>query len=138
MPAYEYQCPDGHFFMKFLSVVNHSPIWVCDCGKVGQQVIGAPLTVKIAADVCYDSPITGQPITSWAQRTEDLKRNDCIPYEEGMKQDHERRIQESDTSLEKSIEQHVERSIEKMSTKQRGKLYSELTEQGTSLEFARH
>ena len=139
MPLYEYQCGNGHFFMKFLTRVNHSPIWVCDtCGEVGQQVIGAPLVVKVAEDVCYDSPIDGQPVTSWAARANDLARNHCVPYDPGMRQDHERRLQESDKAIDASIEQHVERAIEKMPTAQRGKLYSELTEQGTSLEYNRH
>ncbi len=139
MPLYEYSCANGHFFMKFLTLVNHSPIWVCDtCGEVGQQVIGAPLEVKVAEDVCYDSPIDGSHITSWSKREEDLKRNGCRPYDPGMKQDYERGIKEADASLDKSIHQHVERAIEKMPTKQRGKLYSELTEQGTELGFQRH
>ncbi len=139
MPMYEYQCPQGHFFMKFLTVVNHSPIWVCDtCGEVGQQVIGAPLEVKVAEDVCYDSPVTGEPITSWAKRQEDLKRTNSVPYDPGMKQDHERKLKEAEVALDKSIDQHVERAIEKMPTAKRGKLYSELTEQGTSLGLQRH
>jgi len=139
MPLYEYSCRNGHFFMKFLTVVNHSPIWVCDtCGEVGQQVIGAPLEVKIAEDVCYDSPIDGSPITSHAKRIEDLKRNGCQPYDPGMKQDYIRKQQEDEKALDKSIDQHVERAIEKMPTKKRGQLYSELTEQGTSLGLQRH
>lgn len=134
---YEYQCADGHFFMKYLSLAQHSPIWICDCGKVGQQIINAPISVTVAQDVCYDSPIDGSHITSWAKREEDLKRNGCVPYDPGMKQDYERSIQESDKALDKSIEQHVERSIEKMPTKKRGQLWSELTEQGKTVEFAR-
>ena len=114
-------------------MAQHSPIWICECGKVGTQIIGAPLAVKVAEDVCYDSPIDGSPITSWEKRQEDLKRNGCMPYDPGMKQDYERSIRESDAALDQAVEQSVERAVEKMPTKQRGKLYSELVEQGVDL-----
>ena len=137
MPLYEYLCVNNHFFSRFSTVANHSPIEVCECGEVAQQIIGAPAMVKCAPDVCYDSPIDGSPITSWAKREEDLKRHDCRPYDEGMKQDYLRSQEESQKSLDKSIEQHVERSIEKMDTKTRGKLYSELTEQHLAADIRR-
>jgi len=139
MPEYIYQCPNNHWYSEFLHVRNHSPIWICsECGEVGQQVITAPSMVKVAEDVCYDSPVTGEPITSWAKRQEDLKRTNSVPYDPGMKQDHERKLKEAEVALDKSIDQHVERAIEKMPTAKRGKLYSELTEQGTSLGLQRH
>ncbi len=104
---------------------------------MAEQIITAPLLVKVACDVRYDSPINGRPITSHAQRIEDMKRHDCIEYDPGMKQDAQRRMDESDASLDASIERHVEKEIAKMPTKQRGKLVSELTEQGMTTEYVR-
>jgi len=116
---------------RWLTLSQHAQVQTCDRhGYVLEQIISAPILVKAAQDVCYDSPIDGSPVTSWAARTEDLKRNGCRPYEPGMRQDHERQIQESEESLDKAIEQTVERSIEKMPTEKRGKLYNELTRAG--------
>jgi hypothetical protein len=132
VPLYEYLCWQGHLTLRFNSVANHSPIECCEtCGDMAQQIIGAPSAVKVAQDVCYDSPIDGKPVTSWAQREEDLKRNGCVPYDPGMKDDHLRRLEEQEAELDRKVDEHVERCITKMSTKQRGQLYSELTEQGT-------
>lgn len=100
-------------------------------------MITAPLLVKVAADVRYDSPVTGEPITSWAQRNDDLKRHDCIPYDPEMKKDAARRQQEKLDALDKSIDTQVEAAIEKMPTKERAKLHSEVVEQGKTVEVTR-
>src|SRR6476646_9518267 len=86
----------------------------CGCGLMGEFIIHAPISVKVAPDIGYDSPIDGTHITSWAARQDDLKRNGCRPYEEGMRQDHERKLVETERILEQSIEQDVERSIAQM------------------------
>ena len=138
MPQYSYACGNGHSFTVFNSVANHSPMELCThCGELAQQVITVPLMVKCAQDVCYDSPVTGEPITSWAQRKEDLKRHNCIEYDPMMKQDAERRHKERDEALDKSIDTQVEAAIEKMPGRQRAKLHSEVVEQGMTVEATR-
>jgi hypothetical protein len=107
------------------------------CGELANQVITAPLIVKVAQDVCYDSPITGEPITSWDRHREDLKRHDCVPYDPEMKTDQERRFKEKDEALDKSIGETVEKAIEQMPTWKRAKLHSELVDQGVTAEVAR-
>jgi len=32
----------------------------------------------------YNSPVTGKPITTRYERSEDLKRHDCVPYENSL------------------------------------------------------
>lgn len=119
---------------RFMSMRQHKPFMDCErCGMHALQVITAPLLVKACADVRYDSPIDGKPITSWQARQEDLKRHGCREYDPGMKQDYHARIKESEAAMDKAIDATVEAAIEKMPTKQRGKLYSELTEQGVTL-----
>jgi hypothetical protein len=93
--------------------------------------------VKVASDVCYDSPIDGKPITSWQAREEDLKRNGCTAYDPEQKMDYANRLKESESLLDKSIEVSVEETIAKMPTEKRGKLYSELTEQGVQADVVR-
>ena len=137
MPVYSYRCVNDHQFTRFFSLANHQAVIQCECGVVAQQQITAPVLVKCAADVRYDSPITGEHITSHHARIEDLKRHDCIEYDPEMKRDYERRIADEDAQLDKSIDEHVEASIEKMPTAKRAQLWSELTEQGLTAETVR-
>ena len=96
-----------------------------------------PAMIKVCADVSYDSPIDGTPITSWAARQEDLKRSNCRPYDPEMKTDAAHRRKAEEAALDTLIETHAEQVTEKMTTAQRGKIYSELTEQGTTAEIVR-
>lgn len=138
MPQYLYQCPVGHKTTKFLALANHQPLSDCGtCGVLAEQVITAPLLVKAAQDVCYDSPITGAPVTSWAQRREDLAKHGCMPYDPEMKTDYTNRLKAEDAALDKTIETHVEQAIEKMATKQRNALASDILDKGQGLEYAR-
>lgn len=116
---------------------NHQPESICDCGKIGTQVIGAPISLKVAPDIAYDSPIDGTPITSWHARQEDLKKHNCQPYDEGQKQDYLRRMEEHDKALDKAVDEHVEAAFAKMSYKQRQKLNAEVMEMGMTAEYAR-
>lgn len=138
MPIYEYLCPEQHLSTRACRVSQHQPFIDCSrCGRLAAQRIGAPILVKAQSDCRYDSPIDGTPITSHAQRIEDMKRHNCIEYEPGMKQDQERRVAEDDAKLDRSIEQHVERVIEKMPTKQRNKLASDILDKGETIEHVR-
>ena len=100
-------------------------------------MITAPILVKVAADVSYDSPIDGRPITSHDAWKEDLKRNDCVAYDPEMKTDAKRRIAEADAKLDALVDAHVEASIEQMPTAKRAQLYSELVDRSASAEVVR-
>ena len=102
-----------------------------------EQIISAPTMVKVAQDICYDSPIDGRPITSWSAREEDLKRNHCRPYDPAMKQDAERFRNESQAKVEAAMDETVAEAITKMTTKERGKLYTDLTEKGLTADIIR-
>jgi hypothetical protein len=137
MPTYVMQCQMGHRFEQFLPLALFDTLVRCDCGMVAEHVITAPLLVAAQPECRYDSPVDGTPITSWAKRQDDLARNNCQPYDPAMKQDYLRRQAESDCEIEQAVGETVEEVIEKMPTQQRGKLYSELVEQGTDLSFNR-
>lgn len=137
MPLYEYRCKNGHTQTRFLPLSEHRAWVPCGCLEWAEQIITAPLLVKVAQDVCYDSPIDGTPITNWHQRQEDLKRNGCREYDPEMKTDANRRLADGEAHLDKMIDAHVEEAVHKMPTATRGKLYSELTEQGMTAEYAR-
>lgn len=139
MPKYVFKCPDGCAFEQFMTLGQYlQGVYLCPLhGLQSMPVIQAPLMVKVAADVHYTSPIDGRPITSHAARNEDLARSDSIPYDPGMKQDQQRHQDESQRALERDIDQSVEEAVEKMSTSERGRLHSELVEQGAGLAIER-
>lgn len=137
MPQYLYSCRAGHTYQRFSTVSEHSPVSVCKCGQQASQIITAPTLVKVAAELCFDSPIDGRPITSHDAWKEDLKRNDCVPYDPEMKRDAKRRIDEGDAKLDALIDAHVEETIEKMPTAKRAQLYSEMVEQGMTADVVR-
>lgn len=80
----------------------------------------------VQKDICYDSPIDGRPITNKQARIEDLKRNNCIEYDPGMKQDAQRRLQESEARLDKRVDEHVEREFSNMPARKKEKLAAEI------------
>jgi hypothetical protein len=82
--------------------------------------------IFVAPDVCYDSPVDGRAITSKQARIEDMKRAGCVEYDPGMRQDYDRRAQESDGRLAQLVESSVEQQIHEMPARKRELLQSEL------------
>jgi hypothetical protein len=87
--------------------------------------------------VCYDSPIDGTPITSWAAREEDLKKHGCRPYDPEMKTDYTNRLKREDEALDAAVHATGEEAVEKMPTAKRAKLASDLLDKGAQIEYAR-
>lgn len=122
---YEYECPNGHTFERVLRVADYLLPQMCECGQWGKKIISAP-TVFASPDVCYDSPITGKPITSMKARLDDLARSNCTPYDPEIKKDYTRRIERQQAALERSVEATVEATIEQMPARKREQLETEL------------
>ena len=140
MPLYEFGCPNGCREEHFLTLFQRNCWTTHLCRKherLMEQIISAPTMVKVAPDICYDSPVDGRPITSWEAREEDLKRNHCRPYDPMMKQDAERFRNESQAKVEAAMDETVAEAITKMPTKERGKLYADLTEKGLTADIIR-
>lgn len=138
MPLYAYECEQRHRTEEFKPLSAHTPGMICrECGHIAMQIITAPILVSAQPECRYDSPVTGEPITTWAQRRNDLARTGSIPYDPEMKTDQRNRAKAEEAAIERSIDRHVESTIEKMSTAKRGKLHSELTEQGVTAEAVR-
>ena len=137
-PAYSYRCANKHETTKFFRVRDYVEAVDCDqCELAAVRVFTVPVMVTAKPDLCYDSPVTGKPITSWAAREEDLKRHNCIEYDPEMKKDSDRRNQERDAALDASIEQSVSRQIAKMSSAKRQQLIKEVVGQGVTAEVKR-
>lgn len=123
---YEYRCRNGHEFEKNLPVADYKTPQQCDiCHCEGRRIISLPI-LKIAQDVCYDSPVTGEPITTMKKRREDLARAGCQPYDPDMKQDTDRYVREKADRLERAVDATVEEAIETMPSHKKERLANEL------------
>lgn len=135
---YEYRCANKHVTTKLYRVRDYVEAVDCEeCDLVAQRLFTPPILVKVSADVCYDSPVTGEPITSHAARVEDMKRHDCIPYDPEMKHDFVRRREESQKQFEEQIENTVCREVANMSADKRARLANELITHGADVEVVR-
>lgn len=138
MPTYSYTCADGHETLVMVPVRLYQPIVPCGtCEEMAERKFTSPSLVKVAVDVRYTSPITGEPITSHAARREDMARHGCVEYDPCMKQDVDRRREESMQAFEAGIERTVSEEIAKMTPAKRQKLAKEVVEQGLTTEAVR-
>ena len=112
MPVYDAVCRicrKEHTYYQTVDNRHQTP--EC-CGQKTEKVIlNAP--VGRVETIFYTSPIDGRPITTKQAREEDLRRNNCRPWEglEQEKKEAARRAeyeeQKQDAKIEKAIEQTI-------------------------------
>lgn len=124
MPCYEAicrKCKKTHDYVR--SVANYLDTPEC-CGEKTEKVILTAPKGHVQMDVCYDSPIDGRPITSWAAREEDMKRNNCRPWEgmEAEKKEVKRQEQEMYKAIDKIAEKAVDEAWAQLPTESRNAL----------------
>lgn len=111
MPLYTFKCPDcGTLDRVFRKVAERNQAPVCQHGAIGhymQRIVEAP---AVQADLPgYTSPIDGRWVEGRRARTEDLKRNNCRPWE-GMdveRKEAVKRTEAADAEFGKKIEAGV-------------------------------
>lgn len=105
--------------------------WNSKLGRLVQVDLGredeTPVAPAVFGDLPdYTSPIDGRLISGKAQRREDLKRNGCRPYEEGERQEAQRRREQDDARLERNVNETVERWWHEAPTQKREALARDL------------
>lgn len=115
MPMYGCVCQEcGHYETIFRHISGRDDTPMHCSGKM-QRVVEAPaVQVDIGG---YTSPIDGRWIEGKAARREDLKRNNCRPWE-GMEAEKKAAIQrskEADKIYEKGVEAAVYNTFNNMS-----------------------
>lgn len=126
MPFYTIHCPKcGRCEDIFRYVDNRDDDLPICHGWQMQRLLPTPM-IHVDAEICYESPIDGRPITTKQARIEDLKRSDCVEWEPTLRAHTERRNKADDEKLEKKIDETVEREISAMPTRKRELLESEL------------
>ena len=96
------KCGRSYEYIKPASQYLDSPF--C-CGERTQKVILTP-PMGYVENIHYTSPIDGRPITTKQQRINDLKANNCRPWE-GIEQEKkvaQERKKDEDKKLDKKIE----------------------------------
>ena len=119
MPLYTFKCPNcGTVDRVFRKVAERNQAPVCQHGAIGhymQRIVEAP---AVQADLPgYQSPIDGRWIEGRRARTEDLKRNNCRPWE-GMETERKeavKRAAEADREFDAKTEAAVHETFNAMS-----------------------
>lgn len=90
---------------------NDAPV---HCGKAMSKIITAPMVSVDNYE--YQSPVSGKVIRGKRQRTEDLKRNRCRPWEglEVEKREAKKTRDSADAKLEVSFEKGVHEVLNNM------------------------
>ena len=132
MPIYVYSCRGcGERFERFMPLALYRQTVVHTCAGIGQKVILPPM---VRGDLpSYTSPIDGRLIEGRRARMEDLRRNNCRPYEDGEKEYHEKARAQENARLDARIDQTVEREITTMPARKRELLEQEVLAGATTV-----
>ena len=135
MPVYEYNCPEGHSFERYLKLANYDEPQVClMCGGLGVKV---PQVPHLAIDTFeYVSPRTGKLIRGRLQRREDLLVSECVEWEPGFKEECERKARALEREEEAKLDALIDREIEALPARKRESLAGEM-EAGLDVAFER-
>ena len=74
----------------------------------------------------YVSPTSGEVITSFRQREEDMRAAGCVDYEPSLKDEIDRNVKIEDQKLEKDLDNTVDEVFDSMSGEKREKLAKEI------------
>ena len=135
MPEYSYKCLNDHKFTRYLPLKDYAEVQYCDCGIVAEKYF-TPVKVFVRAEVSYQCPITGKPITSAKAHTENLKVHDCRVFETGEVEEFKRKKRVEEEKMEEAISETAARIVSSMSDEKRDQLGREL-ETGVELTVTR-
>lgn len=74
----------------------------------------------------YESPVTGEVITSFRHREEDMKAAGCVDYEPSLKGEIDKNIEMADKQLEAKMDADVENMIRELPARKQEQLEQEL------------
>ena len=115
MPLYSAVCKKCNHYETIYRSINSRDDTPLHCGERMQRIIEAP---SVQVDIGgYTSPIDGRWIEGKVARREDLKRNNCRPWE-GMESEKKAalsRAKEADKVYEKGVEAAVYNTYNNMS-----------------------
>jgi len=104
--------------------------------KYGEERSRGPMIIVKGKWDAYQSPITGEVISTVRQRENEMKEHDCVDYEPSLRGEADKRVREGEAKLEKMIDETVDHEISTMPAKKREKLFEEL-KSGVDIEVER-
>lgn len=125
MPIYEYKCPKGHYFDRFLRLEDYKQPQVCYCGEEAEKQLSAPAVV--ADYPGYNCPVTGKWIEGRKAHEENLKLHGCRVLETGEHESNLRAKAQADAALEDSIAETAAQAVASMPAAMQSKLAEELS-----------
>lgn len=115
MPLYDYQCATcnkviANVYREYEQRDNGPK-----CCELTSKIVWlkTPGFMGAGQFEAYLSPIDGRPITSERARRDDLARNNCVPYEDGIKQDQIRHAKQDEADTERLVEKIVSEAAER-------------------------
>lgn len=119
MPLYTFKCPEcGTLDRVFRKVAERNQAPLCRHGAVEHYMARIVEAPAVQADLPgYQSPIDGSWIEGRRARNEDLRRNNCRPWEgiETERAEANKRVAEADAQFEKAIEKGIAETYNGMS-----------------------
>ena len=134
-PTHDFKCKKGHIFERTVMLSELDNIQVCECGEDSVKIFLQAPSFTIKQFEAYESPTTGEVISNYKKREEDLRASGCEEYDPGIKQDSARKLKEEEAALDKMVDDTVEQTFEAMPTVKKEKLENEL--KNSTLEYAR-
>ena len=92
-----------------------------DRGETRSQIMAI-----VRPDVGYESPATGEIITSEKARINDLAKSGCVEYDPEMRTDYKNKIKADEKRLDKQLDDVVDKTFEQLPSKKRDALVSEI------------
>lgn len=137
MPLHSFICDNGHHTVRMQSLSALREYEQCAfCELQAQKRFLSFPAAFVQRDVNYESPVDGRVINSKHARREDMARNNCIEYDPAMKDDHMKRLRDSDEKLGRDIDHHFDAELSAMPARKKELLEQELRS-GADLEFTR-
>jgi hypothetical protein len=99
--------------------------YVANFGKPQKRVQDKPNIINRFFDA-YESPMSGETITSRSQRDSDMKAHNCVDYDPSIKAESDRNTKNEQSALELKMDRDIERSISELSSDKQGSLEQEL------------
>lgn len=127
MPLHDFRCPQGHQFEVFQPLTQLRAEEPCPvCASSGSKIFLRPpmATPDLQG---YTSPIDGRWVEGRVARREDLRRNDCVEWEPGFREECSRRRNAAEREFDRSLEHTIDAEIAAMPARKREKLEAEAT-----------
>jgi len=84
----------------------------------------------------YESPVSGETITTHRQRAADMKDHGCVEYEPSLKEESKRLALEADRKLDIEVDKTVDKFVHSLSSDEQGRFEQEMNA-GVDVEFER-